>query len=411
MPFAYSVQQPVTNNPSLDRFCRETAIAIRYLLTPGAATITAWKAPVRVATTANIQPFGSQTIDGVVVHPGDRVLLKDQTYGQYNGIWVVGLQNWNRADDANSSANILPGMCVAVTSGATSGDKIYILATDAPITMDPATPGGATPLTFVELTGSAGSSGFTTKYEVDFTALATQTLLTGGDGTKTLSDGSVWTARNTSFASTFGVTNGTGLVITKSSSSNHFMYLLAKLNELPATGVDPWSDDIEIWFRATVSGGFTTANSGCFFIAEMRDCTDTDPTHANFNVQRSALEVMSSTTTTPNKSTYSEQNNTTQTNHNTTAVDSPIHDVFMIRSRGPAMRDLYTGTYSAGWPSSASLVHEATLYYINDATLGNASTYTLAPMQGLNLGLAIILGSTGTATPSVTVTNLRVRSK
>ena len=38
----------------------------------------AWKAPVRVATTASITLSGTQTIDGVAVVAGDRVLVKNQ---------------------------------------------------------------------------------------------------------------------------------------------------------------------------------------------------------------------------------------------------------------------------------------------------------------------------------------------
>ena len=45
----------------------------------GLSTSVAMKAPVVVATTANITLSGLQTIDGVSVVTGDRVLVKDQT--------------------------------------------------------------------------------------------------------------------------------------------------------------------------------------------------------------------------------------------------------------------------------------------------------------------------------------------
>lgn len=50
-------------------------------------------------------------------------------------------------------------------------------------------------------------------YEVDFTSLTTQNLLTGGDGQKTLSDGHTLYIYNSAKSSTFAVTNGTGLEI------------------------------------------------------------------------------------------------------------------------------------------------------------------------------------------------------
>lgn len=51
------------------------------------------KPSVRCATTASIsggtQPGGPQTIDGIAVADGNRVLVKDQASAQYNGIWSV----------------------------------------------------------------------------------------------------------------------------------------------------------------------------------------------------------------------------------------------------------------------------------------------------------------------------------
>src|SRR3546814_20199510 len=65
----------------------------------GLTTSVALKAPVRVATTANITRSGEQTIDGVAVVDGDRVLVKDQTSGVENGIYVVRATAWERARD------------------------------------------------------------------------------------------------------------------------------------------------------------------------------------------------------------------------------------------------------------------------------------------------------------------------
>jgi len=47
------------------------------------------KASVRVATTADITLSGTQTIDGVAVIAGDRVLVKNQNTATENGIYVV----------------------------------------------------------------------------------------------------------------------------------------------------------------------------------------------------------------------------------------------------------------------------------------------------------------------------------
>lgn len=104
-----------------------------------------WKASVRVATTANISLSGTQTIDGVAVVAGDRVLVKNQSSGAANGIYVVAAGAWSRADDANTSAKVTPMMIVPVEAGTAGADRLFRLTTDAPITL------GSTVLTFADL--------------------------------------------------------------------------------------------------------------------------------------------------------------------------------------------------------------------------------------------------------------------
>jgi hypothetical protein len=75
---------------------------------------------VRVATTANITLSGTQTIDGVSVSAGNRVLVKDQTDQKTNGIYVVDASTWSRAADAdNTPAGELKGgdFCLVLEGG------------------------------------------------------------------------------------------------------------------------------------------------------------------------------------------------------------------------------------------------------------------------------------------------------
>ena len=75
---------------------------------------------VRVATTANITLSGTQTIDGVSVVAGNRVLVKDQTDQKTNGIYVVDASTWSRAADAdNTPAGELKGgdFCLVLEGG------------------------------------------------------------------------------------------------------------------------------------------------------------------------------------------------------------------------------------------------------------------------------------------------------
>ena len=105
-----------------------------------------WKDSVRVATTANITLSGTQTIDGVSVIAGDRVLVKDQSTASQNGVYVCASGAWTRATDCDSSAEIL-NMATFVEEGTVSADQGFVLTTNAPIVID------VTSLNYTQFTG------------------------------------------------------------------------------------------------------------------------------------------------------------------------------------------------------------------------------------------------------------------
>ncbi|QHC94268.1 phage tail protein [Pseudomonas sp. R84] len=115
------------------------------------------KQSVRVAASTNIVLNGAQQIDGVAVIAGDRVLVANQTLAKDNGLWIVGNGDWVRATDANSSAKVTPGLTVMVEEGTASGDSLWHLTTNAPITL------GTTALTFKMLAGRTGIAAGTYK--------------------------------------------------------------------------------------------------------------------------------------------------------------------------------------------------------------------------------------------------------
>jgi hypothetical protein len=95
-----------------------------------------WKQPVRAATTTNgtlATAFANgQSIDGVSLVTGDRILLKDQTTQADNGIYVVAVSGApTRATDADSSAE-LDSAAVLVTSGTVNADNAYTQTTNTP---------------------------------------------------------------------------------------------------------------------------------------------------------------------------------------------------------------------------------------------------------------------------------------
>lgn len=112
-----------------------------------AAGITA-KDAVRVATTANITLTAAQTIDGVSVIAGDRVLVKNQTTASENGIYVCAAGAWARSADADTAADVKSGMFAFVCEGTVNADSGWILSTDGAIVV------GTTSMTFVQFSGA-----------------------------------------------------------------------------------------------------------------------------------------------------------------------------------------------------------------------------------------------------------------
>ena len=107
------------------------------------------KQSVRVATTGtNITLSGTQTIDDIALVQGNRVLVKDQTDKEDNGIYVVQQGQWTRATDANTSDKVHPGMFTFVEEGSANQDSGWVLITDQPIVL------GTTELTFEQFSGA-----------------------------------------------------------------------------------------------------------------------------------------------------------------------------------------------------------------------------------------------------------------
>ena len=87
------------------------------------------KASCRVATTANITLSGTQSIDGVAVVVGNRVLVKNQTSATQNGIYVVASGAWTRPPDADTCAE-LAGAFTFIENGVTNYNSGWVCQTD-----------------------------------------------------------------------------------------------------------------------------------------------------------------------------------------------------------------------------------------------------------------------------------------
>ncbi len=110
-----------------------------------------FKHSVLAATTAGINLSGLQTIDGVALSAGARVLVKNQATAKENGLYtVVSGGAWTRSADANTNAKVTPGLLVLIEKGAVNGDSAWQLVTDGPISL------GVTGLTFEMAFGRTG---------------------------------------------------------------------------------------------------------------------------------------------------------------------------------------------------------------------------------------------------------------
>lgn len=125
------------------------------------------KAPARAASTANVAGTYNatggtsargqftampNTIDGVTLAAGNRVLLKNQSTPAQNGIWIVSTLGtgsngvWDRATDADGDAEVTDGTALFIGEGTQAGTQ-WVLTTNAPITVGG---GSGTSLTFTQ---------------------------------------------------------------------------------------------------------------------------------------------------------------------------------------------------------------------------------------------------------------------
>jgi len=125
----------------------------------------------RVATTANINLSNAlengDTLDGITLATGNKVLVKDQTDATENGIYVVPSSGAASRDSDFNTVAELAGQLVIVQEGSTNADRIYLCTTDnsgtigsVNITFSRVTPSFTGTVTSVAVADS-GSSEFT----------------------------------------------------------------------------------------------------------------------------------------------------------------------------------------------------------------------------------------------------------
>lgn len=146
---------------------------------------TDWKPSVRAATTANITLSGLQTIDGITVAAGERVLVKNQTTASANGLYLAASGAWTRTVDADGAGELSAATAVMVEEGTTQAETQWRVTTDGAITI------GTTAIAFAQIgaatsyTAGAGITIVGNVISADAAAVVRKYAETIGDGSAT----------------------------------------------------------------------------------------------------------------------------------------------------------------------------------------------------------------------------------
>ena len=178
------------------------------------------KASVLTATTGNITLSGEQTVNGVALVAGNRILVKDQTLPQNNGIYIVSASAWSRSPDANTWDELVSAY-VFVEQGTTLADTGWVCTVDSGGTL------GTTPVTWTQFSG-AGSYTAGTGLTLTGTVFSiTNTAVTAGSygsassvGTFTVNaQGQLTAASSTAIAIANTQVSGLGTMSTQNAGS------------------------------------------------------------------------------------------------------------------------------------------------------------------------------------------------
>jgi hypothetical protein len=192
------------------------------------------KAPVRAATTTNVTLSGEQTVDGIALVTGDRVLVKNQTAPAENGIYLVDTSSWTRTLDVDAWTEV-PSAFTFVEEGAIWADTGWLSIADQGGTLGTtAMPwvqfssagvilagtgltktGNTLSITNTGVTAGAGYNFFTVNAQGQITAASTQPYLLGNQNITLQGDvtGTGTTLINTTLSAT-GVTPSTYTSVT-----------------------------------------------------------------------------------------------------------------------------------------------------------------------------------------------------
>jgi hypothetical protein len=142
------------------------------------------KASCVAATTADITLSGAQTIDGQNIFPGNRVLVKNQSLSQNNGIYLCASGSWTRTTDADTWDELTSAFTF-IEQGTVNADCGFVCTANAGGTL------GTTALPWSQFSGAGtftAGTGLTLTGSV-FSLTSPVAVANGGTGLTSLGSG------------------------------------------------------------------------------------------------------------------------------------------------------------------------------------------------------------------------------
>lgn len=245
------------------------------------------KASVRAATTANITLSGEQTVDGVALVAGNRVLVKNQSSASANGIYVVAANAWARSADADTSEKVPNNLYVFVSEGTANADSGWTLTNNGSIVL------GTTNLTFTQFSGAGqitDGAGLTKTGNVLDVNVDNSTVEISGDALR-LKDGGVTAAKLATLAGTVRFTpvtstpSGTTQTIDLNAGNHQRLVLTSTTGNLALTLTVPTgaaAGTITVYQHASTAREITvTVSSGSAFWAGTKPTFASDATSSS----------------------------------------------------------------------------------------------------------------------------------
>ena len=348
------------------QYVDSVAIGLKYL-TPARLT----------STGSNVTASGAQTVDGVAVANGDRVLLRHQTSAVDNGVYVASTSGaWSRATDfaAGSSAQAI---ALLVTAGSTFANcafavqaaSSYVIGTDA-VTFAQISTAGSSTYTAGTALGLVGSQ-LNVQYDTATLQVISGNKLalgTASVGTTALVDASVTNAKLANPSLT--VAAGTGLSGGGSVSLGGTTTVSADTSVLLSKAATGTQTLAATTLDITASTASTNSTSGALVVAGGAGIGGALNVAGAIQSSTSLLAGgFSATASTGNVSCSNITCTTVSASTSATAPTANTQTIARITPNSAAslFADAGTGTISAGYRTSTAL---PALRMYNTGTLG-----------------------------------------